>query len=133
MYNDHQAILAAEHAKAVAEEEALARQAEMKNRIMQGREENHQSTREYGYADEVGSGDEEEEDENENEEGGEESGKKKKKQRRKTEKERKKRQANVALEVSEHIDSYNWFLIACTDAYRVLLLCYRPKCERENA
>lgn len=68
---------------------------------MQGRD-GHQSTREDGYADEVGSGDEDDEEEN-GEEGGDESTaeKKTKKQRRKTEKERKKRQLNVALEVGD--------------------------------
>lgn len=98
VYDDHQAILAAEHAKALAEEQALERQLEMKNKIMQGRDD-HQDTRETGYADEVGSGDEEEEDEQIEGETTEE--KKKRKSRRKTDKERKRRQTNILLEVSK--------------------------------
>lgn len=97
-YEDHQAILAAEHAKALAEEQAAERQAAMKNRIMQGREDN-QDARETGYADEVGSGDEDD-DQEERIEGETAEEKKTRKQRRKSDKERKRRQANLQLEVS---------------------------------
>jgi nucleolar protein 53 len=99
---DHQKLLAVEHARALAEEQKAAILAATKLKIMDGRED-YRDSRETGYADEVGSGDEdEEEDAEDGEEGGENgetSEKKKKKQRRKTDKERRRRQANIALEV----------------------------------
>jgi len=117
VYDDHQAILAAEHAKALAEEKAAERQAEMKNKIMQGRED-HQDTRETGYADEVGSGDEEEDDDNEEVAGETTEDKKKRKSRRKTDKQRQRRQQNLLLEVSNglRVDVQAYYILAnhCT-------------------
>lgn len=103
--DDHQAILAAEYAKAVAEEEDLAKQKAMKDRIMRGRD-NLEDSRDTGYANEVGSGDEDEVEGEDRSEGSDNDGAgastaetKKRKQRRKTEKEKRKKQANKVLEV----------------------------------
>lgn len=94
-FEDHQALLAQEHAKAVKEEEDAKRAQQVKEAWLAGVEDNPDAY-ETGYAAEVGSGDDE--GEAENVEGDEEFVKKVKKQKRKTEKEKKRRAANKALE-----------------------------------
>lgn len=122
-YEDHQAILAAEHAKALAEEQAAERQAALKSKIMQAREDTR-DTRETGYADEVGSGDEEDDDSKKQVEGETAEDKKKRKQRRKTDKERKRRQANLQLEVSSTVLSFVWLLLLLIIILHGLSLLY---------
>ena len=93
---DHQALLAAEHLKAVGEEEITARYTEQKEKVMRGQD-GLQDPYATGYANEVGSGEEDSEAEAEAE-GTEEGAQARKQRRRKTERAHRKKQANRLLE-----------------------------------
>jgi nucleolar protein 53 len=92
-FEDHQALLAQEHAKALKEEQDAEKARQVKEAWLAGEEDNPDAYA-TGYAAEVGEGDDEEE----NIEGDDEFVKKVKKQKRKTDKEKKRRAANKALE-----------------------------------
>lgn len=95
---DHQMLLAAEHAKALEEEERDRLMSQDKDKIMKGHD-MRQHPYDIGYADEVGSGEEDEGAEGQEPESSTSAAAKKaKKQKRKTDKEHKRRQANKLME-----------------------------------